>query len=103
MLFRSLTFSPFLQLFRTLRNFLLDLGNYSDYKRVITAEVLNMDYTEALKESRKAADVYYLAVADYRSGKVGDDEYLKARAAYEQSEVAFDAAYAAARQGVRPL
>ena len=32
-----LAFSPFLQLFHTLRNFLLDLGNYSDYKRSITA------------------------------------------------------------------
>ena len=51
-----------------------------------------MDYAEALKESRRATDVYRLAVADYRSGKIGDDEYLKARAAYKQSEVAFDAA-----------
>ena len=57
-----------------------------------------MDYAEALKESRRATDVYRLAVADYRSGKIGDDEYLKARAAYKQSEVALlDAAFAAER------
>ena len=63
-----------------------------------------MTYAEALKESRKAADVYRLALADYRSGKIGDDEYLKARAAYKKSEVAFDAAYAAesARSGNTP-
>ena len=56
-----------------------------------------MTYAEALKDSRRAVDVYRLAVADYRSGKIGDDEYLKARAAYKQSEVAFDAAFAAER------
>ena len=63
-----------------------------------------MTYAEALKESRKAEDVYYLALADYRFGKIGDDEYLKARAAYEKSEVAFDAALAAerARSGNTP-
>jgi hypothetical protein len=51
-------------------------------------------YEAALEESRKAARKFMAVQADYRARKIGDAEYLAARAEYEASEKAFDAAYA---------
>lgn len=53
-----------------------------------------MDYAKALEESRKASAEFRAAKDAYRSRKIGDSEFLAAKAKYDASEKAFDAAYA---------
>lgn len=54
------------------------------------------DYAAALEAARAAARVYREAQTAYRARKIGDAEYLAARAAWEASDKAFDDAYFAA-------
>lgn len=52
-------------------------------------------YEAALEESRKASREFMAAQIAYRTRKINDAEFLAAKAKYEESEKAFDAAYAA--------
>jgi hypothetical protein len=49
-------------------------------------------YAAALAKARKASSDFRQAQADYRSRKIGDAEFLKARAAYKRSDEALDQA-----------
>jgi len=55
---------------------------------------MTAEYSIALEASRTACAKYAATLADYRSGKVGDAEYLAARVEFLESEKAFDAAFA---------
>jgi hypothetical protein len=52
-------------------------------------------YEAACAAHTEAFHVYDQAVSDYRSMKIGDTEYLAARAAYAAATAVFDAAFAA--------
>jgi hypothetical protein len=56
-----------------------------------------MTYLEALSNVRKASAEFRQVTADYRALKIGEAEYLKARAAMKAVEAEYDAAYIAAR------
>jgi hypothetical protein len=51
-------------------------------------------YEAALEASRKAAREFTAAQVAYRTRQIGDAEFLVAKAKYDESEKAFDAAYA---------
>lgn len=52
------------------------------------------DYTQALRKVNEAYRVFTEITKDYRTKKIGDVEYLKARAKYKEAEKEFDAVYA---------
>ena len=60
---------------------------------------LSPEYAAALEASRVAGAKYALLAKAYRSQKIGDAEFLAGRAAYNEAEKAFDAAYAKAAYG----
>jgi hypothetical protein len=51
-------------------------------------------YEAALEASRKASREFAIVVADYRARKVGDAEFLAAKAKHDEANKVFDAAYA---------
>lgn len=51
-------------------------------------------YREAYKRVRKASLEYSAIVAQYRVGRITNDEYIKARKAYDEANKEFDKAYA---------
>ena len=55
---------------------------------------LSVAYALALEKSREASKVYSAAVQEFRSHKIGDEEFLAAQSAYRKAESEFDAAYA---------
>ena len=55
---------------------------------------MSPEYAAALEASRVAGHKYGLAAKAYRSMKIGDAEFLAARAEYNIAEKAYDAAYA---------
>lgn len=66
------------------------------------------EYLAALETAREASRVFAKAQADYRARRIGDREFLAARAVYDESDRAFDAAFAAedardaAKGGIAP-
>jgi hypothetical protein len=57
---------------------------------------MTTEYAAALEASRVAYRKFDAVRNDYRALKVGDAEFLAAKAEYEESEKAFDAAFAKA-------
>lgn len=59
------------------------------------------EYAAALEAARAAARTFAAVTADYRARKIGDAEYLAARAVSKAADEAFDVAFAkAAAAGV---
>lgn len=57
-----------------------------------------LDYSIALDALRKAAKLFATAQDDYRARRIDDAAFLAARAAFEASQQAFDAAFARASE-----
>lgn len=55
---------------------------------------MSNEYAVALEAGRAAATKYMKALADYRALKIGDGEYLAARAESQAAAKAFEEAYA---------
>jgi hypothetical protein len=55
---------------------------------------MSPEYAEALEQSRMASRTFAEAQAAYRSRKIGDAEFLSAKAKHDEAMRAFDAAYA---------
>lgn len=60
-------------------------------------------YQAALERSRESSRAFTKVQNDYRSLKIGDTEYLAARAVYDKSVAEFDAAFAAEQARVEEL
>jgi hypothetical protein len=58
-------------------------------------------YLEALAKANRASAEFKKAQEAYRSRQIGDKEFLKARAKWDESDKEFDAAYAAEQSGGR--
>lgn len=54
---------------------------------------IQAEYWKVKAEADEATRVYGVAVKDYRSKKIGDDEFLAARAKHEDHQKRFDVAY----------
>ena len=52
------------------------------------------EYKAALEKANKVSAEFRAAQIAYRARKIGDAEFLAAKAKYDASEKAFDAAYA---------
>lgn len=52
------------------------------------------EYLAALKASNEASRTFNRVRDAYRAQRIGDEEFLRARAAYVASEAAFDKAFA---------
>lgn len=57
-------------------------------------------YEAALEASRKAAREFMTVQTLYRAGKMSDADFLAAKAKYQVSEKAFDAAYSKEAYGI---
>ena len=57
------------------------------------------EYTAAIKANNAAIAAYNNAVTLYRSMKIGDAEFLQAKAAYKAAVDAFDVAFDAEMNG----
>lgn len=55
------------------------------------------EYENALAAANAASATFAKVAADYRAMKIGDAEFLAARAVYDAANAAFDVAFAAAR------
>jgi len=55
---------------------------------------MTAEYEQALNAVREATRKFYAVRDAYHSLKIGDDEFLAARAEYNEAERVFDAAYA---------
>lgn len=58
-------------------------------------ETLSPAYEAALVASNTATTIWMRAQAAYRSMKIGDAEFLAAKAAHDVAQAAFDVAFAA--------
>lgn len=56
---------------------------------------MSNEYRTAYELHNAACRVFTAAQNDYRSGKIGDSEYLAARKAFDAATMLFDVAYAA--------
>ena len=65
--------------------------------------VLSAEYQAALRDHTIAADDYRQALSDYRTRRIGDAEFLAAKAKYNEATAAFDAAYAKEQAKEPPL
>lgn len=52
-----------------------------------------MNYATALEKSRAASRVFAQAQADYRAQRIGDAEFLAARAVHNEASRKFDVAF----------
>ncbi len=55
---------------------------------------MSAEYELALTAVREATREYNAVSKSYRDGGIGDDEFLTARAEYNEAEKVFDAAFA---------
>lgn len=55
---------------------------------------MSKEYEAALESAREASQRFARVQQDYRARRIGDEEYLAARADWDHSQVAFDAAFA---------
>ena len=52
---------------------------------------MTLNYDEELEVVRSATEVFTKVQNDYRSRKIGDEEYLAARKVYNEAQARFDA------------
>lgn len=55
---------------------------------------MTAEYEQALNAVREATRTFYALRDAYHSLKIGDDEFLAAKAVYDEAEKAFDVAFA---------
>jgi hypothetical protein len=52
------------------------------------------EYMAAIAENNVAIHKFWAAQSEYRSGKIGDEEFLAAKAEYNKAMAIFDVAFA---------